>query len=243
MSLKNNIPHRTHYRIDLIGHKGLNALMATKLGEPKPLLRGQLHRTAFFVYSIVGGFLVYFAKPGIPRASLAVYLLTLINLYGISSVLHVTHWKRPWLEGKLQRVDHASIFLLIAGTYTPICLSCLPLHGWVMLLLLSVWTIALAGVLKCLLWRHAPKAFNVAFYFLCGLTIIPFIPKILEYVTYQMLSFYAFGGVMYLVGGMIYGTEFPDPYPAVFGFHEIFHVLTILANVCFIVPMSKCLYQ
>lgn len=223
--------------------RGTTAGMATKPGELKPVLRGQLHRAAFYAYAIAAVFMVYFAKPGIPRASLAVYLLTLINLYGISSVLHVTHWKRPWLESQLQKVDHASIFLLISGTYTPICLNCLPLHGWVMLMLLSVWIIAIAGVLKCLLWRHAPKAFNVAFYFLCGLTIIPFIPKILDYVSFQMLMFYAMGGAMYLAGGMIYGTEYPDPFPTIFGFHEIFHVLTILANLCFLVPMSTCLFE
>jgi hemolysin III len=217
--------------------------MATRLGEVKPLLRGQLHRAAFYTYIIAAGFLIYYAKAGIARASLAVYLFTLINLYGVSTVLHVTHWCRPWLEVRLQKIDHASIFLLISGNYTPICLCCLPAAGWVYVMLLSVWTIAIAGVIKCLVWTHAPKAFNVAFYFTCGLTIVPFVPRIMDYVTWQQMAFYAMGGAMYLAGGVIYGIEYPDPFPKVFGFHEIFHVLTIVANLCFIVPMSTCIFR
>jgi hemolysin III len=216
--------------------------MSTKPDEVKPLLRGQLHRAAFYVYLIAAGFLIYMSKAGIARAALAIYLATLINLYGTSTVLHVTHWRRPWLEVQLQKVDHASIFLLISGTYTPICLCCFPPEGWVYAMLLSVWAIAIAGVIKCLVWTRAPKAFNVAFYFTCGLTIIPFFPKILGYITISQMFFYIMGGVMYLSGGVIYGLEFPDPFPKVFGFHEIFHVLTILANLCFMVPMSSCIF-
>lgn len=172
---------------------------------------------------------------------MGVYLTTLLNMYGISSVLHITDWQRPWLEARLQKVDHASIFLLIAGTYTPICVSCLPRADWVTALLLSVWVIGIAGVIKCLIWSNPPKAFNVAFYFVCGLTIVPFIPYLYDYVTWWALTLYVLGGVMYLAGGVIYGIEYPDPWPKVFGFHEIFHTLTILANLCFIIPMSYCI--
>ena len=213
----------------------------TQLFEIKPLLRGQIHRAGFYAYLVIAVFLIYFARSGIPRISMGIYLTTLLNMYGISSVLHITDWQRPWLEARLQKVDHASIFLLIAGTYTPICVSCLPRAGWVTALLLSVWIIGIAGVIKCLIWSKAPKAFNVAFYFVCGLTIVPFIPHLYDYVTWWGLVLYVLGGAMYLIGGVIYGTEYPDPWPKVFGFHEIFHTLTILANLCFIIPMSHCI--
>lgn len=214
--------------------------MAAACSEVKPLLRGQLHRISFFVYLILAVFIIYYTRPGIPRISMSVYLVTLINMYGISSVLHITDWKKPYLEARVQKIDHASIFLLISGTYTPICICCLPSEGWALGILVSVWVIAIAGVAKCLIWKNAPKAFNVAFYFVCGLTIIPFIPLILDYVSWKHIVMYIVGGAMYLIGGVIYGIEYPDPFPKVFGFHEIFHVLTILSNVCFLLPLCSC---
>lgn len=215
--------------------------MATKSGEVKPLLRGQFHRAAFIAYLLAAALLVYQSKPGLPRISMGVYLATLLNLYGISSVLHITDWQRPHLEARVQRIDHASIFLLIAGTYTPLCLNCLPKsESWPLFMLISAWAIAVAGVIKCLVWSNLPKAFNVAFYFVCGLTIIPFAPQLLHHVSWTHLILLLAGGIMYLVGGVIYGTEYPDPMPLTFGFHEIFHILTILANICFLAPICSC---
>ena len=216
--------------------------MATKPGEIKPLLRGQFHRAAFWAYLIASVFLLYAARPGLPRLSLGVYLVTLINLYGISSILHVIDWQRPQLEARVQRIDHASIFLLISGTYTPLCLNCLPKdESWPMLMLIAAWIIAIAGVIKCLLWSHLSKAFNVAFYFTCGLTIIPFLPRLILHIAWSHMALIAAGGIMYLAGGVIYGTEYPDPFPLVFGYHEIFHILTILANLCFLAPICSCI--
>jgi hemolysin III len=207
--------------------------------EIKPLLRGRIHQAAFFLHIPLSAWLVYHAKSGIPKIAVALYLLTLLNMYGISSVLHVVDWKRYSLEARVQRIDHASIFLLISGTYTPMCLCCLPQESWVVAMLFSAWMIAIAGVIKCLLWTTAPRAFNVLFYFICGLTIVPFMPRIIEHVSTRDVIFMGLGGAQYLIGGFIYGIQYPDPSPSTFGYHEIFHILTISANCCFLVPMSK----
>lgn len=207
--------------------------------EMKPYFRGKLHKVSFYFYLFLSMFLLPLARPGTPRISLCIYLITLVTLYGISSVLHVTDWHHPHLETRVQKLDHASIFLLIAGTYTPVCYCCLPGEGWVLGMLLSVWVIAIVGVVKCLWLKHISKVFNVGFYFLCGLTIIPFAPKIFPYVAVGDLIFFCAGGIAYLAGGFVYGLESPDPLPETFGYHEIFHSLTIVANLCFLVPILK----
>lgn len=212
--------------------------------EIKPVLRGRIHQAAFFLHIPLSLWLLYNSRSGIPRVAGTLYLLTLLNMYGISSVLHVVDWKRYALEARVQKVDHASIFLLISGTYTPMCMCCLPSkEGWVMGMLFSAWMIALAGVAKCLLWTTAPRVFNVLFYFICGLTIVPFIPRMLDHVSLWDMAFLLLGGAQYLIGGVIYGAQYPDPSPKTFGYHEIFHILTISANCCFLIPMSKGLFQ
>ena len=207
--------------------------------EIKPTYRGLLHKASFIFYLALFFIITFFARPGLPRITTVIYLVTLITLYGVSSCLHVTDWKKPKLEARLQRIDHACIFLLIAGTYTPVCTCFLPLQSWTTNLLIAAWTIALAGVAKCLLFPLLPKFVNVSFYFLCGLTIVPYFPKMLASVSIIDLIFFITGGVLYLAGGMIFGLEYPDPAPHVFGYHEIFHVLTIVANLSFLVPILK----
>lgn len=207
--------------------------------EVKPYFRGKLHKLSFYCYFFASFFFLLLAEPGIPRISLCVYLVTLITLYGISSILHVTDWRQPCLETRVQKLDHASIFLLIAGSYTPVCLCCLPRETWVLGMLSATWVIAIAGVVKCLLIKHVSKVFNVGFYFLCGLTILPFIPKIWPHVAITDMMYFIAGGVLYLAGGFVYGLESPDLFPDIFGYHEVFHLLTIIANFCFLGPILK----
>ncbi len=212
-------------------------------GEVKPLMRGQIHRVAFFAYILIAAFFAYVSKEGVPRIAVIIYMATLINLYGISSVLHITSWKDEKLEERVQRVDHASIFLLIAGSYTPICMSCLPPEPWALYIMGTAWLIAIAGIIKSILWINTPKVFNVSFYFVCGLTIVPFFPRILPHITPVQVACFIAGGICYLAGGVIFGIEYPDPSPKYFGFHEIFHTLTIVANVCFMIPMMPCILK
>lgn len=219
--------------------------MTTSLVENliKPKFRGIIHQIAFYFYLALASLLLFFSTGGLVRISLALYLATLINMYGISSVLHITDWKDPEMELKVQKIDHASIFLLIAGTYTPICIACLNGTFTAMIALFTVWGISIVGSIKCLVWTKAPRIFNVLFYFLCGLTIIPFFPFLMSNLSFWQILLSGIGGGMYLAGGLIFASESPNPWPNSFGFHEIFHTLTILANIAFLVAMSPCIFM
>lgn len=208
--------------------------------DVKPSLRGTLHKGSFYFYLSVASLAIIFSKNGLPRLAMTVYLLTLLCLYGISSILHLTPWKTRTLEIRVQNIDHASIFLLIAGTYTPIGYSCIPMNQWSLALLFAVWMSAILGVIKCLFVRHLPKSFNVTFYCICGLTVVPFIPVIREHFKAYQIMLAILGGAFYIVGGIIFALEYPDPYPSSFGYHEIFHLLTVLGNLCFVVTMLPC---
>lgn len=208
----------------------------------KPLTRGVIHRWAFYLYILLSAIVLYISRPGIPRFSMAIYLVTLVNLYGVSSVLHLTPWVCEKAEMRMSRIDYASIFLLIAGSYSPICLNCMPgsAFPWVMRLLLLEWTIAIAGVIKSIAWPDCPRWLNVGLYFICGLIIIPYMPLIVRVMHWQQWIMFIIGGALYLLGGVIYGSRKPDPWPKVFGYHEIFHLLTVIANLFFLVPMLYC---
>jgi len=211
----------------------------------KPLTRGIIHRGAFYLYLVLSVVVLYVSRPGVPRVSMLVYLATLINMYGMSSVLHLTPWVCENAERRISRVDYASIFLLIAGSYSPICLNCIPLaeNPWAMRLLLAEWILAIVGILKCIAWPTCPRWLNVGFYFVCGLALVPYAPKIGAILHWRQWIFYVVGGALYLLGGVIYGSRWPDPWPRVFGFHEIFHLLTVVANLFFLIPMLYCVIR
>lgn len=209
-------------------------------GEVKPSLRGYFHRGAFFAFLVIGFILLFMAKSHISRLSVSIYIISLLNLYGISSVLHMTDWKEEWVENRVVKIDHASIFLLICGSYTPVCLCCISSENNLNLkICLCAWIVAISGVLKCIFWTNAPRVFNVIFYMLCGLIIAPFLAKLKYSLSVLDLVMFLFGGLQYLVGGVIFGAKYPDPWPHYFGFHEIFHILTITANIFFLIPISK----
>lgn len=209
--------------------------------EPlKPLLRGQFHHTAFYIHLFLGIVVLALTKTALSQLGFFIYILCLLFLYGTSATFHTTTWKDHKAELRVQKLDHASIFLVISGTYTAICLICLPIQEtWVKTMLSAVWVTAIIGIVKTIFWHNPPVIFNVGFYFFTGLIIIPFVPKIIEAVNARFFGFCAFGGACYLIGGVIYGTQKPDPYPTVFGYHEIFHVLTLVANSCFLYPIVE----
>lgn len=210
--------------------------------EIKPLLRGQFHHVGFYTFVVVG--LVSLWRMQTLDWPFIVYLASLLGVYGTSAAFHVIDWASKKHENLMQKLDHANIFLLIAGTYTPVCVTCLPFEeAWVKHILIAAWAIAVCGVLKCVLWQSPPKVLNVGFYFLCGLTILPFMHKIVFVIHPAVSSSFMVGGLFYLVGGAIYGVEYPDPYPDVFGYHEIFHVCTIIANLCFFVPILQATFR
>lgn len=208
--------------------------------EKKPLLRGQFHLFSFYAFVAIG--MAVLLKARTAHLAYLVYWVSLLSLYGTSASFHVINWKSKKAENLMQKLDHAAIFFLIAGTYTPVCMACLPFHeSWVRFCLMTAWVIAFAGMVKSLLWQNPPKLLNVSFYFICGLCILPNLPRIVQIFELWKSILFICGGVLYLAGGLIYGLEYPDPYPDVFGYHEIFHVLTVLANICFFLPIYNCI--
>jgi hemolysin III len=213
-----------------------------EIDEVKPMLRGQFHHFGFYAFIVAGIMVIW--KLGKFEWSYLVYLVSLLAVYGTSAAFHVINWENKTYEVIMQQLDHANIFLLIAGTYTPVCVSCLPFEEmWVKQILIAAWSIAILGVLKCIFWTNPPKLLNVAFYFICGLTIVPFMPKIFKVLHPAIWGSFVAGGAVYLLGGLVYGFEYPDPNPDIFGYHEIFHICTLIANTCFFVPIVYCIFK
>lgn len=168
-----------------------------------------------------------------------VYMMSTLCLYATSATLHTTKWHDEKLELWVQKLDHTVIIMQIAGTYTPVCLVNMPRNDtWPLYILASVWNLAFVGIFKALYWDNPPKIFNVAYYFLTGLFIIPYMPRAMQSIPLYEWVCFLLGGIVYLYGGLVYGMEWPDPNPKIFGFHEIFHLCTLTANMCFFSPIA-----
>jgi hemolysin III len=193
----------------------------------KPRLRGVLHEYSFFVSVGSGLMLVLASSPELARAASAVYAAALAGLFGVSALYHRGTWP-PRAGAWMRRLDHAMIFLLIAGTYTPIALLMLPRPKGLLLFAL-VWSASLAGIVFNLVWINAPRVVSPALYVVVGWIAIAALPDLVTSVSVATLVLLASGGVLYSVGALVYATRRPNPAPAVFGYHEVFHALTIAA--------------
>jgi hemolysin III len=202
---------------------------ATALAPEKPLLRGVSHEIAAGVALAGWIVLAAVAAPGRARLAANVYGASLLTLFLVSALYHRLSW-RPTARLLMRRLDHSAIFLLIAGTYTPFCLLLPPATGHA--LLAVVWGGAAAGVLRALVWPRAPKAFSAVIYVLLGWVIVPVLPSLRATLGTGGLALLLAGGVMYTVGAAVYATRRPDPFPRVFGYHEVFHALVIAAAAC-----------
>jgi hemolysin III len=195
----------------------------------KPRLRGVLHQYAFAVSLLVGAALVVVAPSGPPRAAVMIYALSMSGLFGTSALYHRIDWSprpRRWMR----RLDHAMIFVLIAGTYTPFALLVLD-GALATALLVGVWGGAVGGIIQQLVWADAPKWLTSAIYVSLGAFAILAMPAMLEAVGLVPVALVGLGGLLYIAGAGVYAMERPDPVPAVFGFHEVFHALVIAAAV------------
>lgn len=192
----------------------------------KPLLRGVLHQSA--AWSSLGAGSVLVASAESMRAALAaaIYSLSLVALFAISAIYHRVQWTAARTRARMRRADHASIFVLIAGTYTPIAL--LALGGGIgKRLLIMIWAGAAAGVLLSLFWVNAPKALTAAVAVLVGWTIVPYFAAVHAFLGADVWLVLA-GGIAYTAGAIVYALKRPDPWPRVFGYHEVFHALTLV---------------
>lgn len=206
----------------------------------KPKLRGWLHLAMAPIAFIGGLVLVVLSDTVQARASAAVFTLTSVLLFAMSAVYHRGNWSPRWGTA-LKRIDHSNIFLIIAGSYTPFALL-LPRNQSITLLAI-VWGGALAGVAFRLLWIHAPRWLYVPVYVALGSVAIFFLGPLLNHAGATVVTLVITGGALYTIGAIVYGIKRPNPSPRWFGFHEIFHTLTILAFITHYIAASIALYD
>lgn len=191
--------------------------------------RGLLHAWITPVAIVLGLLLVLLANGSRAEWSSAVFALTSILLFGVSALYHRGTWG-PVRAVLLRRADHANIFLLIAGTYTPAAMLVLP-RSQAILVLSIIWSGALLGALVRVLWPAAPRWLTVSLYIVLGWGAVMYLPAFYA-ASPPMMVLIVLGGLLYTVGAVFYGLKRPNPFPGVFGFHEIFHACTILAYLC-----------
>jgi len=196
----------------------------------KPTVRGWIHAAAFPVAVIAGIALVATSTTTAAKVSTATFTVTAAMLFGISALLHRGEWS-PGVENALRRWDHANIYLIIAGTYTPVAVLALPTNQ-ARIMLAIVWTGAIAGVFFRVFWLGAPRWLSTTLYVVIGWVAVFFIPELIDGAGIVAFVLIVIGGVLYSIGAVVYGMKRPDLAPGVFGFHELFHALTVAAFVC-----------
>jgi len=223
--------------------------LAETVAEVKPRLRGWLHLASAPLTLAAGVVLVALSPSAPTRIGSAVYAASALLLFTVSAVYHRGRWS-PRMHGFLRRFDHANIFLLIAGSYTPFTL--LLLEGSERTLLLAViWSVAVLGVLFKVLWIGAPRWLYIPIYLGMGWVAVFFVPAFADGsrerlgvgIGTAVLLLIIIGGALYTAGGVVYGFKRPNPWPRWFGFHEVFHTFTILAFVVHYVGVSMATYS
>lgn len=219
--------------------------MSVSAGPPltKPRLRGVSHLYAFFVSVVAAVALVATAPSGTATIGAAVYGITLVGMFGASALYHRGNWSPPVARRMLQ-LDHTAIFLLIAGTYTPIGL--LATSGTAKTVLLPlVWIVAAGGIIYEWLPVPAPRGYVTAVYLALGWIGAFAMVSLWENAGAGGVLLIAAGGICYTIGAIVHATRRPDPWPETFGYHEIFHVFVILAAAlqyiaiaCFVLPLG-----
>ena len=202
--------------------------------ETKPTWRGWIHAVTFPVTIVAGSILLVLAEGSAAKISTAVFVLSSMLLFGNSALYHRYNWQ-PRTRIMLKRIDHANIFLLIAGSYTPITVLALPPEKATLLLWL-VWGGAGLGILFRVFWIHAPRWLYVPLYLVLSYGALLFIVDFFQ-ADATMMTLILVGGLCYTVGAVVYGLKKPNPVPGVFGFHEIFHTLTVVAFLCHFVAI------
>lgn len=197
---------------------------------PKPLLRGVLHQAAFAVSLVVGALLIVGADGDRRHAAAAVFAGSVTACFGASALYHRVTWT-PHLRRWMRRVDHAGVYLLIAGTYTPVCLLVLS-GAWSIVVLSIVYAGAAAAVVLKFAWVDAPKWLAAVLGIALGWTGIVILPQLATRLNPAAVALLGAGGLAYTAGAIIYARGRPDPLPTVFGYHELFHALTIVAVAC-----------
>ncbi len=205
--------------------------------EVKPRWRGVSHEAAAFVFPVLGGILVAVAHTPAARWAAVVYTVGVTAMYATSACYHRGHWN-PAARQRLRRLDHSMILVGIAATYTPIAVVGLDARS-ARILLGVVWPLAVAGIVMQMLWLNAPRWLVAGLYVVIGWTALAFLPVLWNQLGVITFSLIVVGGVVYSIGARVYSARRPDPVPAVFGFHEVFHALVIAAGLVFYVAITR----
>ncbi len=230
------------------GLETISGRVTETIAEVKPKLRGRSH-LILTPLALAGGIvLVWLSPTASTKIGSAVFALSALLLFGVSAVYHTGTWS-PRVWAALRRFDHANIFVLIAGSYTPLTLILLD-GAQRVVLLTTVWSCAVLGVLFRVFWIGAPRWLYTPLYMGLGWAAVFFIPGFIEGATSRLgsgiaiavLTLIAVGGLFYTLGGVVYGFKRPNPWPKTFGFHEVFHTFTILAFVSHYVGVSIATY-
>lgn len=198
----------------------------------KPLTRGWSHAAASLWALGLTITLCLRARADTPRLiSVAIFGLTMIELYSVSALYHIGSW-RPAATRRLRSLDHANIFLLIAGTYTPLCVNIL--SGWARAaMLVTIWLLAILGVGLAVVAPDLPRKISASLYIGMGWVAVLALPAFTAALHWPALLTLLAGGVLYTLGGLVYAWRWPNPSPRVFGFHEVFHLFVIAGGLAF----------
>ena len=202
--------------------------VSEELGQPR--LRGVLHQVAFFISVVVGASLIADADGPRRQAATAVFAGSVAFCFGASALYHRVTWT-PCVRLWMRRIDHTGVYLLIAGTYTPVCLLVLG-GAWRSVMLAIVWVGAGAAIVLKFVWVNAPKWLAALTGVALGWVAVVALPQLVERLSPVAVGLLIVGGIAYTAGAVVYALRRPDPMPAVFGYHELFHALTILAVAC-----------
>ncbi len=213
--------------------------MALVTPGARPKLRGVSHQVAAFVAAVAGSALVVLAPRGLATTVTAIYATFLVGMFSVSAMLHRRDWS-PRKFGWLRRADHAMIFACIAGTYTPFSVLSVASPAGGRLLALA-WAAAGLGILRAAFWPHAPRVVTAALFVIVGWVVVAYFPEVRAGLGPLAFTMLMVGGAWFTVGAVVYLIKWPDPWPTVFGYHEIFHVMIIIGCACHFVTVASVL--
>src|SRR5688572_6931425 len=203
----------------------------------KPLLRGWMHLVCFFLAIPAAVLVIALAGSGRGRVGAVVYAIGLVALFGVSGLYHRLRWSDA-RRRLMQKLDHGTIFVMIAGSYTPVCL--MVLDGWVRWTMLAIaWTGAAVGFLLAFTGGKASRVVRSTLYIGLGWAAVAAVPQMWGNMSITELVLIAVGGVLFTVGSVFLLTRWPDPFPRVFGYHEVWHALVVAAVACHFVAITS----
>ncbi|HEY7659210.1 MAG TPA: hemolysin III family protein [Actinomycetota bacterium] len=204
--------------------------MHARTAPPRPRLRGRIHQVAFFVSIPAGVALVLLASGPVATIVAAIYAVSLSALFASSAAYHLGRWSEParrWMKS----LDHSLIFVLIAASYTPVCV--LVLHGpWEAVLLSIAWSGAVVGITLKLAKPDGLRVPGAVLYITLGWLALVALPRLIREMTTAEVVLMVAGGVLYTIGAIILATRRPDPRPSTFGYHEVWHSFMVAAAAC-----------